>query len=284
MPMPPKTAIVVEGGAMRGIFSAGVLDVFLERGVEFDLAIGTSAGAANLASFVAKQRERNLRSYVDLMTRPELFSLARALRGGHYMDLDWLWDRLAAENPLDEAAIARNPTLLVSVTTCARTGKALYFEHRAPNVHVEVKASCALPVLYRGPVMLQGQPVVDGGLSDAVPAQEAYRRGARHIVVVRSRPANVVKDKSALDPVMAWLLRDQPAVANALRQAADRYREAIEFIQAPPADATIIQLSPDAPLQTSRTSQDKETLRADYQLGRQIAERYLLDRDGRAAT
>lgn len=260
---------------MRGIYSAGVLDVLLERGVKFDLAIGTSAGAANLASFVAGQRERNLRSYVDIMTRRELFSLRRLLTGGHYMDLDWLWDRFAAENPLDEQAIARGNTRLVSVATCALTGDALYFEHTPPNVHVEVKAGCTLPILYRGPVTLQGKSVVDGGLSDAIPAAEAYRRGARKIVVVRSRPASVVKDASKLDPVMGWLLRRHPGVAHATLQTAARYQEAVAFIHKPPADADVIQLAPEQPLRTGRTTQDKAALHADYALGRAMTEQAL---------
>jgi len=269
----PRTAIVVEGGAMRGIFSAGVLDVLLERGVAFDLAIGTSAGAANLASFLSGQHERNLRSYVDIMTRPELFSVTRALRGGHYMDLDWLWDRFAAENPLDESAIEKNPTVFVSVATCANTGGPLYFEHRPPNVHVEVKAGCTLPLLYRGPVTLQGKQVVDGGLADAIAAEEAYRRGARRIVVIRSRPATVAKESSAFDPFMGWLLRGQPAVARAMRDTAKRYQDALAFMGNPPQDARVMQLAPPQPLATGRTTQDKAALHADYQLGRTLTER-----------
>jgi len=273
--MSVRTAIVVEGGAMRGIFSAGVLDVLLERGVEFDLAIGTSAGAANLASFVAKQHGRNLRSYVDIMTRPELFSVRRALTGGHYMDLDWLWDRFAAENPLDEAAIARSSTQLVSVATCALTSEPLYFEHRSPNVHAEVKVGCALPLLYRGPLMVQGKLAVDGGLSDAIPAAEAYRRGARRIIVVRSRPANAMKERSPLEPLMAMLLRGQPAVAHATRQTAARYRQAVAFVTNPPPDARLIHLAPELPLRTGRTTQDKSALNADYETGRSMTLRLL---------
>jgi predicted patatin/cPLA2 family phospholipase len=253
---------------MRGIFSAGVLDVLHEQGVKFDLAIGTSAGAANLASFVAGQHERNLRAYVDIMTRTELFSLRRALGGGHYMDLDWLWDRFAAEIPLDESAIAQNPTQLVSVATCAVTSAPVYLEARPPDVHVDIKGACALPLLYRGPVMVQGRAVVDGGLSDAIPAAEAYRRGARRIVVVRSRPTNVTKAKSALDPIMGLLLRGQPAVAHAMRETAARYQQAMAFIANPPSDAHLIQLAPEVPLRTGRTTQDKTVLNADYQLGR----------------
>jgi predicted patatin/cPLA2 family phospholipase len=267
-----RTAIVVEGGAMRGIFSAGVLDGLLELGLtDFDLAIGTSAGACNLASFVAGQHGRNLRCYVNIMARPELFSLRRALRGGHYMDLDWLWDAFAAEDPLDEAALARARTQLVSVATCARTGDPVYCTAREPSIHVDLKAGCALPFLYRGPVALAGRHVVDGGLVDPIPAQEAYRRGARRIVVIRSRPSAAVKRNNLLTKPLSLLLSRSPAVARASVQTARRYQRAVAFVHAPPVDTEICELAPSAPLQTRRTTQDVARLRADYQLGRTLA-------------
>jgi predicted patatin/cPLA2 family phospholipase len=270
-----RTAIVVEGGAMRGVFSAGVLDVLLELGLaDFDLAIGTSAGACNLASFVARQHERNLRCYVNIMARPELFSLRRALRGGHYMDLDWLWDAFAAEDPLDEAAIAAARTQLVSVATCARTGQPTYLTARAPSIHTDLKAGCALPFLYRGPVHVAQDSLVDGGLVDPIPAQEAYRRGARRMLVIRSRPARVVKRSGPLTRPVSALLFRTPALARASRETAERYQQAVSFVHAPPTDARIVEIAPDQPLRTQRTTQDPKRLRADYALGRQHAERH----------
>jgi predicted patatin/cPLA2 family phospholipase len=270
-----RTAIVVEGGAMRGIFSAGVLDGLLSLGLdEFDLAIGTSAGACNLASFLARQRERNLRCYVNIMARPGLFSLRRALRGGHYMDLDALWDTFAREEPLDESAIEARRTQLVSVNTCALTSRPVYLTAKAPGIHEYLKAGCALPLLYRGPVRVQGESVVDGGLIDPIPAEEAYRRGARRIVVIRSRPAQAVKRDGSADVIAAAFLRGQPAVAGAVRATARRYREAVAFLHKPPADAKIVHIAPLRPLATGRTSQDVSALRRDYALGLSLAQRY----------
>jgi predicted patatin/cPLA2 family phospholipase len=267
-----NTAIVVEGGAMRGIFSAGVLDGLLELGLtDFDLAIGTSAGACNLASFVAQQHGRNLRCYVNIMARRQLFSLRRAIRGGHYMDLDWLWDAFAAEDPLDEAAIERARTELVSVATCARRGEPVYVTARGSQIHADLKAGCALPFLYRGPVPLGEAHVVDGGLVDPIPAQEAYRRGARRLLVVRSRPSAVVKRNNALTKPLSALLYRTPAVARASVDTARRYQEAVAFVQTPPRDAHILELAPTAPLKTRRTTQDVACLRADYELGRELA-------------
>jgi predicted patatin/cPLA2 family phospholipase len=267
-----RTAIVVEGGAMRGIFSAGVLDGLLELGLaDFDLAIGTSAGACNLASFVARQHGRNLRCYLNIMARRQLFSLRRALRGGHYMDLDWLWDAFAAEDPLDEAAVASARTELVSVATCGASGEPVYLTARAPRIHADLKAGCALPLLYRGPVALGDRQVVDGGLVDPVPAREAYRRGARRLLVIRSRPSTEIKRDSALTRPVAALLRGTPAVARVSLHTARNYQRAVAFVHAPPADAQVLELAPPAPLKTRRTTQDRSALRADYALGRELA-------------
>jgi predicted patatin/cPLA2 family phospholipase len=202
--MKVRTAIVVEGGAMRGIFSAGVLDGMLSLGLDdFDLAIGSSAGACNLASFLARQPERSLRCYVNIMSRPWLFSVRRALRGGHYMDLDALWDAFAREEPLDELTLASRRTPLVSVHTCARTAQPVYLTATAPGVHEFLKAGCALPLLYRGPVQRGQEMLVDGSVSDPIPVQEAHRRGARRIVVIRSRPAHAIKRDGPVDALAA---------------------------------------------------------------------------------
>jgi predicted patatin/cPLA2 family phospholipase len=261
---------------MRGIFSAGVLDVLLEHGlVDFDLAIGTSAGACNLASFLAKQYKRNLRCYTDVMTRPQLFSLLRAVRGGHYMDLDWLWERLAVEIPLDQTSIERNRTQLVSVATCAKSGKTLYLTHCAPNIHDELKAGCALPLLYRGPVRVGALEVVDGGLTDPIPVEEAYRRGARRLVVIRSRPSAFVKRDNLASLVLPALLPLEPALVRAMRSTASHYRRAVRFLRSPPSDAEIVHIAPPQPLKSNRTTQKLSPLQADYALGCEVAQRSL---------
>jgi len=270
-----RTAIVVEGGAMRGVFSAGVLDVLLEQGlVDFDLAIGTSAGACNLASFLAKQYKRNFRCYMDVMTRPHLFSLLRAVRGGHYMDLDWLWERLAVEIPLDQASIERNRTQLVSVATCARSAKTLYLTHRAPNIHDELKAGCALPLLYRGPVRVGEFEVVDGGLTDPIPVEEAYSRGARRLVVIRSRPSEFVKRDNLSSLIVSALLPVGPVIVRAMRSTASHYQRAVGFLRSPPSDAEVLHIAPPQPLRSSRITQKVSSLQADYSLGREVAQQY----------
>lgn len=269
--MTERAAIVVEGGAMRGVFSVGVLDVFLESGFDpFDLAIGASAGACNLASHVAGQQGRNKRSYFDLMTRREFIDLRRVVRGRSIVDLDWLWSTLAEKEPLDVAAIERSHTEFVVVATAASTGEPAYFRPSATDMFDVLKGSCALPVLYRGDVRVGGESLVDGGVSDPIPAHEAYRRGARRILVIRSRPAGYVKTDGWSTRASTWLLRGQPAVARAVGRTAERYRAAVEFLQKPPSDCRVVEVAPRDALATRRTTQDVKLLERDYALGREL--------------
>jgi predicted patatin/cPLA2 family phospholipase len=268
-----RSAVVVEGGAMRGVFSVGVLDVFLEQGFEpFDLAIGASAGACNLASHVARQDGRNRRAYFDLMTRREFIDVRRALLGRSVVDLDWLWDTLAEREPLDVDTLGRSPVELVVVATSARTGQALYLRPRGSGVFDALKGSCALPGLYRGRVTVDGEALIDGGVSDPIPVEEAYRRGARRILVIRSRPATFVKRNGWSSRASAAWMRGAPAVAEAMLRTAERYQRAVAVLRAPPPDCQLVHVAPTVPMRTSRTTTDREALEHDYRHGRQKGE------------
>jgi predicted patatin/cPLA2 family phospholipase len=133
-----------------------------------------------------------------------------------------------------------------------------------------LKASCALPVLYRGTVRVGFDELVDGGISDPLPVREAYRRGARTIVVVRSRTADFVRRDRLVNHLGAWTMRTSPAIARACRTAARAYREAVAFLSSPPADCAIIQVAPATALATRRTSRDRGALERDYALGRAL--------------
>jgi predicted patatin/cPLA2 family phospholipase len=270
-PRPDRTALVVEGGAMRGIFAAGVLDVFLEeRFRPFDLALGVSVGASNILSYLAGQHGRARRGFLDQMSRPEFINPWRVLRGGHWLDLDWLWEAITREDPLDCAAAAASGVEYGLVATCARTGEPRYLAPKAHDMLDALKASCALPVLYRGTVRVGFDELVDGGISDPVPVREAYRRGARTIIVIRSRAADFVRKDRLVNHIGAWTMRTSPAIARACRTAARAYREAVAFLSSPPADCTILQVAPATALATSRTSRDRGALERDYALGRAL--------------
>lgn len=264
---------MVEGGAMRGIFAAGVLDVFLERGFSpFDLAIGSSAGACNLSSHLAGQHGRNRRCYLTQMRRTEFIDARRFLRGGHWLDIDYLWDAFDREDPLDVSAAVTARTKLIVGTTSVTSGAATFFAPDAANLSEVLRASSAVPVLFRRFVELDGQPFADGGIAAPIPILEAYRRGARKIVVVRSRPAGFPGPSRLECAVASMMLRTKPGLATAFRRYRSIYARSSELLDRPPIDCKIVHVAP-AQLRTTRTTRDAAVLESDYQQGRTAGER-----------
>jgi predicted patatin/cPLA2 family phospholipase len=266
------SAIVVEGGAMRGIFAAGVLDVFLEQGFDpFDLAIGSSAGACNLASHLAGQHERNRRCYTTQMRRAAFSDARRFLRGGHWLDMDYLWDAFAKEDPLDAAAAAASRTRLVVAATAVETGEPAFLEPGADALSEVLRASSAVPVLYRGFVELDGRRYADGGVTAPIPIEEAFRRGATKIVVIRSRPADFAGPSRVECTLAAAVLRRHPGLASAFRRYRDVYARSVALIRNPPAGQRVIHVAPDGHLATNRMTRDLGALAFDYARGRAAA-------------
>ena len=273
----PRTALVVEGGGMRGIFCAGVLDVFYENLFDpFDLYIGVSAGACNLASHLAEQHRRNYTIYMDLMTVPEFISMKKFMHGGHFLDLDYLWDVIDAKIPLAIDAIfkKRNKEFIITGTS-VESGMPVYI-HPTPDIcSLALKASSAIPLLYRKYIEVSGVALVDGGVADPIPAGEAYRRGAREIVVIRSRPAEYCKTKGFENIISSFALRKHRNLSAAIARQADTYQRNMDFILTPPRNVSIRQIAPGQQLLTGRTTQKKMCLIADYELGRRLGESFI---------
>ncbi|MDX2093930.1 MAG: patatin family protein [Kofleriaceae bacterium] len=268
------TAIVVEGGAMRGIYAAGVLDVFHEeRFHPFTVAIGASAGACNLASHLAGQHGRNRRCYTTQMSRPEFIDAWRFLRGGHWLDIDYLWAAFAAEDPLDVVAAAANPTQFYVAVTDVDSGNDVYLRPSSANMNEVLRASSAAPLLFRRFVELEGRCYADGGVSAPIPVEHAYRMGARKILVIRSRPW-VFGGPSRFESAFAMAaLRKHPGLVASFKRYRDVYARSVAFLRRPPPDCTIIEIAPGEHLRTGRTTRDAEALAMDYRRGRAAGHR-----------
>jgi len=268
---------------MRGIFAAGVLDVFLEQHFDdFDFAIGASAGACNLASHLASQHGRNRRCYLTQMRRTEFIDARRFLRGGHWLDIDYLWDAFDREDPLDVVAAAANRTRLVIAATSVDTGLPEYFTPTAETLSETLRASSAVPVLFRRFVELdtptaqdpsERRRFTDGGISAPIPVEAAYRRGARRIIVIRSRPADFPGPSRAECAFAMVMLYRQPALAAAFARYRAMYATARAFIANPPHDCRIVHVAPPPTFQTTRTTRDVSVLERDYEEGRRAAAR-----------
>ena len=267
-----ETALVVEGGAMRGVFSTGVLDGFLERSFNpFDFFIGVSAGATNLAAYLAEMPGRNRRIYTDLSTRPEFIDLSRFLRGGHLMDLDWLWDLTISTMRLDLPRIYSKGRPFIVGLTDARTGKAVYKETAPEDLEHVLKASSALPLFYRGFPLVDGLPMTDGGVADPIPVAQAIRNGARRIMVVRSRPSGFQKSGDPTYYAMSLFFRQHSALRATLKDQNRIYNDAVSLIHNPPAGVSIIEVCPSSLFRPGRFTRKPDVLLEGYELGRSAA-------------
>jgi predicted patatin/cPLA2 family phospholipase len=272
-------ALVVEGGGMRGIFSAGVLDAFMESEFDpFNLYIGVSAGACNLASHLGGQYQRNYKIYIHYCTRPEFMNLKKCLLGGHYLDTDWLWDILDAElPPKPDVATSRPGKTFVVVVTDVADGTAMYLEPSADNLRYYLKASSAMPILYRKVLNINGVPVIDGGVADSIPVQEAVRRGASKILVLRSRPSSYVKKHNLLALIFMKVFQyRQRTLQKTFKQRPQAYMNAVQFISNPPNGLVIRQLEPPEPMKLERSTVDPAILEEAYRQGRTAGKRFVV--------
>ncbi len=263
-----QTALVVEGGAMRGIFSTGVLDAFLtQRFNPFDLCIGVSAGATNIAAYLAEMYQRNFKVYTDYSLRPDFISWRKFLTGGHLIDLDWLWAITIREIRLDLDKIFSTPKEYYVGVTEIHSGKAVYLKPEKTNLEDIMKASSSIPIFYRKFLRVNELDCVDGGLADPIPVLEAYRRNAKTIMVIRSRPYSYTKKSESNEFLSKLYFRNYPGLADAIGQRAKAYQEAVVFMRNPPQGIRIIEVNPPESFHTKRLTKDLDLLTLDYQSG-----------------
>lgn len=276
-----KSALIVEGGGMRGIFAAGVLHAFGKAGFDpFDLYIGVSAGACHLASHLASQNDRNLDITLRYSLDPEFINVGRFLTGGHLMDLDWMWKQTIAHYRLNLRRIGEKLRLenkeYLIVATSVETGEAIYLQPDESTLEHYLKVSSSLPVLYRNILDVNGIKATDGGMADSLPAREAARRGATIITVVRSRPALYIKKKNLLAlAFFSFYFRDYPRLVESFKRRAENYNASVDFIHHPPHGVRILEIAPPAHLNVGRTTRDETSLRKAYESGIALGEEFV---------
>ncbi|MBS4538641.1 patatin family protein [Clostridium sp. D2Q-11] len=262
------SALVVEGGAMRGIFAAGVLDTFISQGFNpFSLCIGVSAGATNLSGYLAHMKGRNMTVITKYSTKPEFINLTRFLQGGDLLDLDWLWDISLKELDINIDKIMEFQGKYLIGVTNIETGKAEYIEPRKDNINDVLKASSALPLVYRKYIKIDNKKYADGGIADPIPVIEAYNRGAKNIMVIRSRPVDYSMAISKSYPLCKLLLRNYPELVRSIKVRANVYQKSLDFMRNPPKEVNVLEINPPNDFETTRLTTDSKTLIKDYEKG-----------------
>ncbi len=228
--------IIDVGGGMRGSFTAGIYDYFLDKGVQpFDYLIGVSAGSGNMISYLAGQRGRNLRFYLDYAFRREYMSMHNMLRTGSYINLDYPYTFLSGpggEDPVDLAAFNKSAARYEAVVTDGATGEPVYYdkeELREGNFDI-IKASCCVPGACR-PYPLKDRLGFDGGIADPVPYKRAVEQGCDRLVVLLTRPVDYLRPLLDHREVMEKAMSRWPLAYAALLRRSVRYNRDIEAVK-----------------------------------------------------
>ena len=275
--MNQKTGLVLEGGAMRGLFSAGVLDVMMENGIEFDAVMGVSAGAVFGCNFKSGQIGRSIRYNMRFCDDPRYCSFESLRKTGDLYNVQFCYDEIPNKlDPFDKEAYQANPMPFYAVCTNVETGKAIH--KRLDNGDAKdmeyFRASASMPVVSRI-VEVDGYKLLDGGITDSIPLASMERRGYPRNVVVLTQPLGFVKKKSKMLPLIRVSMHQYPNVISAMEVCHIRYNKQTAYVREQELAGNAFVIRPPYDLGISRTEDDPAELRRVYELGRKEMEERL---------
>ena len=271
-----KTAILFEGGGMRGIFTAGVIDYLLEQEIYFDHIYGVSAGAGHGASYAARQHGRAYAVATDYAGEPQFCSMKSLLKTGDLFNADFIYHQLPEKiYPIDNETFLASGTKFTAVCTDCVSGEAVYLPVKDLLKDMDaVRASSSMPIAARM-VPIGGRVYLDGGITDSVPLAQARAEGYDRIVVVLTQPHGYRKKKSsgaALLPLIRAKYYRYPRLVEAMARRAEMYNEEMELIEQAEKAGEIFVIAPLGDLGIGRTEMDKKKLYTGYKEGYYVAE------------
>ena len=269
-----KSALVLEGGGMRGVFTCGVLDYLMDHEISFPYAVGVSAGACNGLSYMSHQRGRGKYSNIDLLAKYKYIGIRPLLKRRGLLDQQLLFHRFPDRIlPYNYKAYAENPNRFEMVTTDCQTGRACYWEEKQDEKRIIdiVKASSSLP--YACPIIyVDGRPMLDGGIVDSIPLLRAYEQGYERCVVVLTRNRGYRKSEKEV-VVPRFIYKEYPRLRVALRNRNKIYNEQLKMVERLEDEGKIIVIRPLKPIVVDRMETSVRKLTDLYQEGYECAKR-----------
>lgn len=264
-----KRALVLEGGGMRSSYLAGVLIALHERGIHFDAVIGTSAGACCGASFIIGEPQNNKIILEDHLTSGKFVRYGNIFNGGNLVDIDYLIDDVCMKHvPLDLERVKNSPTFLYMAATDYQTGEVCFFNNREHDIREALRASCAMPYLYRKKVVINGRRYIDGGVVADIPLEYALTLGCTDIVVVSTRPQGFRKTESWISTQLSrWIYADSPVLTHVFRNRHLLYNRCLDLISNPPKGCRIHLIASSKPLPVTRTTRKKKKVEQALRMG-----------------
>ena len=268
-----KIGVIDVGGGLRGIYATGVFDYLLDNQIEMNLCIGVSAGSANVASYIAKQKKRNYTFYTEYSFRKKYMSFNNFISKGSYIDLDYVYGTLShveGENPLNYPMIMKNPTEMIVVATNAITGKAVYFDKNdlQQNCYDIFKASSAIPFVCQ-PYIIDGIPYFDGGLSDPVPIEKAFQYGCDKVILILTKPVDFIRHSKKDEMIANRMKKHYSNAAKSLKMRAETYNKNVAIAKKYEQEGKVLIIAPDDTCGVDTLTKDKKALNLLYVKGYQ---------------
>ena len=272
-----KKGLVLEGGAMRGLFTAGIIDVMMEAGVEPDGLIGVSAGAAFGCNYKSRQPGRAIRYNTRFAKDARYSGLKSFLTTGDYFNAQFGYHIVPYQYDLfDVAAFEQNPMEFMVVCTDVLTGQAVY--HKMNRVDFDelewLRASASMPLASKV-VEVAGHKLLDGGVADSIPLAYFESIGYDRNVVILTQPEGYVKHRTKLMPLMRIGLRRYPEMIQAMDRRYLMYNRELEFVRQAECEGRCLVIRPDEKLPIGHISHDPEEMKRVYQIGREMGDRYI---------
>lgn len=268
-----KKGLVLEGGAMRGMFTCGVLDVFMENGIEFDGAVGISAGACFGCNIKSRQPGRALRYNLRFAHDKRYCSVHSLITTGDLYNVDFCYKQIPQVlDPFDYAALKANPMEFYMGCTDIHTGEAV-FAQLVDGSERDLKwmqASASMPLVSR-PVQIDGGEYLDGGMSDSIPLKFLESKGFNRNIVILTQPRDYVKGPNKLIWLMKILLRKYPNLIKVMQNRHLMYNEETRYVFEQEKAGNTLVICPEKALGISRTEHDTSELQRVYDMGRRLA-------------
>ncbi len=272
-----KKGLIMEGGAMRGLFTSGITDVMMENGIVFDGAIGVSAGAAFGCNYKSGQIGRALRYNVKYCRDKRYCSMRSLIFTGNLFGADFCYHELPEKLDIfDDEAYNKNPMEFYVVCTNIETGKPLYKKcDRVDGAFLEwIRASASLPMVAEI-VEVDGYKLLDGGISDSVPLKYFESIGYDRNIVILTQPKGYLKEKNKMIPIIRRVFKKYPKMIEAIENRHIMYNSTLEYIEERERTGEVLVLRPKEMLPIKRTTKDPEKLKEVYRAGRLIGEENL---------
>ena len=261
--------LVLEGGGMRGVYTAGVLDFFMEKDLYFPYVIGVSAGACNAASYISMQIGRSKKININYIKNPKYLSLRNLILEKSIFGIKFIYDEIPNKlEPFDYKTFENSQQKFVIGTTDCITGEALYFEKNdcKDNILQVIRASSSLPLL-APMVKLEDQILLDGGLADSIPVKKAMEDGYLKNIIILTRSKEYRKEPTKFNSIIKLKYKKYPKLINTILSRYKVYNKTLDYIMSLEEQKQVFVIRPSIDLKVDRLEKNPDKLSVLYELG-----------------